>query len=186
MFNVCLYSFPILSRFSRFLSYILYRELIYLIYMDFDSFYRDPPRSLSQSTPDPRVDFWVSFLTFWWFLNFSVCITCFLSWRSNLEHLRLKVDDVRDFRRVSGPNEPPKVVISLRTSFKNRFYKHFASRTSSKPLLDHFWVVLSPPMRPKAGRQGGSTNHGFRLPQAFEPFQQSIRLQDPPPTPSQV
>ena len=113
-------------------------------------------------------------------------LTCFLSWRSNLEHLRLKVDDVRDFRRVSGPNEPPKVVISLRTSFKNRFYKHFASRTSSKPLLDHFWVVLSPPMRPKAGRQGGSTNHGFRLPQAFEPFQQSIGLQDPPPTPSQV
>ena len=88
--------------------------------------------------------------------------------------------------RFWGSNEPPKVVISLRTSFKNRFYKHFASRTSSKPLLDHFWVVLSPPMRPKAGRQGGSTNHGFRLPQAFDPFQQSIGLQDPPPTPSQV
>ena len=55
----------------------------------------------------------------------------------------------------SGSNEPPKVVISLKTSFKNELFKQFASKTSAKPLLNRFWVVLSPQMRPPGGCQGG-------------------------------
>ena len=58
-------------------------------------------------------------------------------------------------------------VILLRTSLKNKLFKQFAFETSSKPLLERFWVVLGPQIRPEGAFQGGSTNHDFRLPGPF-------------------
>ena len=85
-----------------------------------------------------------------------------------------------------GSNELPKLVISLRTSFKNHFFEQSAFATWSKPLLQHLWVVLGPQMRPHGGSQGGSPNHDFRRPDVFKPAQGSFGLWDPFPTPSQV
>ena len=82
--------------------------------------------------------------------------------------------------------ELPKLVISLRTSFKNHYFEQSAFVTWSKPLLEHFWVGLSPQMRPDGASQGGSTNHDFRLPGAVRPAQGSFGLWDPFQAPSQV
>ena len=120
------------------------------------------------------------------FCYFVVCSCCFYHEDKILHTCVSKSTMWEILGTYSGSNEPPKVVISLKTSFKNELFKQSASKTSSKPLLNRFWVVLSPQMRPPGGSQGGSTNHGFRLPEAFEPFQEPVGLRDPLPTPSRV
>ena len=79
-----------------------------------------------------------------------------------------------------------KLVISLHPSCKNNSCEQSAYATWSKPLLQRFVVVFSPQMRPEGASQGGSTNHVFRLVDAFKPAQGAFGLQDPFPTPSQV
>ena len=56
----------------------------------------------------------------------------------------------------------PKTVILLETSFKNQFFKQFASETLSKWLLRRFWAVLRLQWVSKKVPKGGSTNDGFR------------------------
>ena len=49
----------------------------------------------------------------------------------------------------------PKTVILLSTSFKIRFFKQIALETSSRPLLERFWVVVGSQMTPREDSQGG-------------------------------
>jgi len=120
------------------------------------------------------------------FIIFLLSINVFYNWHQRLNTCVSKWTFWFVLDRYWGSNELPKLVISLRTSFKNHSFEQSAFATWSKPLLEHFWVVLGPQMRPDGASKGGSTNHDFRLPEAFRLPQGPFGLWDPFPTPCQV
>ena len=79
------------------------------------------------------------------FANFTIlCFQLLLllyyqSQSLNTQHSKHALEVVSG--RFCGSNEPPKVVISLNTSFKNQVFKRGASKTSPKPLLRSFWTA---------------------------------------------
>ena len=57
----------------------------------------------------------------------------------------------------------PKIVISFRTSFKNKLFHTFASKTPCEPLLARFQVFLSTIISPMMEPQGGVREPWFSL-----------------------
>ena len=78
------------------------------------------------------------FCKFHYFVFFT---PTFILSQSKFEYPTLKACFGSGFRQVLRSNEPPKVVISLMTSFKNQVFKQGASKTSPKPLLRSFWTA---------------------------------------------
>ena len=72
-------------------------------------------------------------------LRFSLVLLHYQSQSLNTQRSKHALEVVSG--RFWGCNEPPKVVISLNTSFKNQVFKRGASKTSPKPLLRSFWTA---------------------------------------------
>ena len=76
-------------------------------------------------------------------LCFSLLLLYYHSQTLNTQHSKHALELVSG--RFWGANAPPKVVILLRTSFKNPVFKQGASKTSPKPLLRSFWTARTLP-----------------------------------------
>ena len=113
------------------------------------------------------------------FCYFVVCSCCFYHEDKILHTCVSKSTMWEILGTYSGSNEPPKVVISLETSFKNELFKQSASKTSSKPLLNRFWVVLSPQMRPQEDTKGGPRTMVFVFLRLLNPSRSQLGSSSP-------
>ena len=104
---------------------------------------------------------------FQWFHYWLFLINVFSLSTFKFELWGLQIPALRLFRSVLGLLWPPKVVISLGTSYKNRFYKQFTFTASSKLFLARFLTLLASLMTPKRVSKGGSTSHSFCLSEAL-------------------